>query len=423
MRAQRWRTTAQAQAAPARLAFVAAVVAFAGLVALPFAGSLGEPTDLVTGAAAPTTTTTAAPPAAPAPAPAEVPPADPPPAPAPDAIVVEPPPIVVDDPSAGVGEVAAPLPVEPVGAPDPSTVTVTGGSGSVAGPAAEPVPGRVPTAATAPPSAPPPPPSVSEPPPTPATPAVVPHPERLWVVSIGIDDYQGDRHDLAAARADAITVTDTMAGLGVPADHLYELLDGEATVEGVLAAVDWLVANAGPDDTALFFYAGHVRDLDFGTEVIVTADNRWIADWFLADRFALLQADDAWFAIAGCFGGGFQELLGPGRILTGAADPDELAYESSAFGRSYMVEYLFQRAVAQRMAPEPTVQAAVAWANAELGVAYPDFTLWHADESGHVVSLDGGDRNEAPPPTTTPVQPTPPTATPPRQCVLGLLCD
>jgi hypothetical protein len=378
-----------------RLARAAACVAMAGVASLPFAGWLGSSDEVVATGPAPTTTTAppvaAPPPTTPPPPATTVPPPPPPVAAAP----VEAPPIVVVDPSAGIG--AATAVVEPA-------VVVA----SAEAPAADP-----------PPSLPPP----------PAAGAAAAHPERLWVVSIGIDDYPGDRYDLQAADDDAVAVTDTFVNLGVPNDHIYELLNEEANVAGILAAVRWLVDNAGPDDTAVLFYAGHVRELGGGTEVLVAADGGWVADWYLASELQRLASADAWFAIAGCFAGGFTELLAPGRILTGAAPAGELAYETATFQRSYMVEYLFARAINGRGVSVLTVQAAVAWANERLAVEQPDHVLFQQDDAAHEVSLDGTDRRTAPtpgapgapaPPSSP--SPPPPTTAPPRSCLLGLLC-
>jgi hypothetical protein len=372
----------------------------AGVAALPFAGGLGGDVEEV--ATGPATTTTTAPPAA-APAPTTPAPVAPAPPPLPD-VLVEAPPIVVADVDAGIGE---------------ATVAVTEELAPVVAVAEPPRPVAAIGAASVP------------------TGAAAAHPERLWVVSIGIDDYPGDRHDLQAADDDAVAVTDTFTNLGVPADHVYEVLNGEATVEGILAAVDWLVANAGPEDTAVLFYAGHVREVASGTEVIVAADGRWVADWYLASELVGLRSADAWFAIAACFGGGFTELLAPGRILTGAAPAGQLAYESTEFRRSYMVEYLFARAINGRGASALTVQAAVEWANEQLARDFPERVLFQADDAGHPVSLDGTDRRAERPGGSTPSGPSgptdpastpvatpasPPTTAPPRRCLLGLLC-
>lgn len=381
-----------------RLASVAAGVLVAGLAALPFAGGLATQTELVaTGPGPITTATTAAPAAAPAtplPAPAPVPEA--PPAPEPEPATpefVEPPPIDVVDPSAGVGPPAEALSearLDVVVAPPPA-------------PAPPPPPVLLPPL------------PVSAPGPGPA-PALATHPERIWAVVVGIDDYLGDRYDLAAAAADARTVVAGLAGLGVPGNQILELIDTRATVASVIEAVDWLVANAGPEDTVVFFYAGHLRDLGGGTEVLVTAEGAWVADWFLADRFAPLRARDAWLVIAGCYGGGFDELLAPGRILTAAAPAGALAYESTNYGRSFMVEFLVERALVRGLATEPTVQSLVAWTMAALAAEHPEHQLWHEDWAGHTVSLDGARRDEPGPP------PPPPAPPPTQPCLLGILC-
>jgi hypothetical protein len=251
----------------------------------------------------------------------------------------------------------------------------------------------------------------------------------VWAVVVGIDDYPGRRYDLRAAGADARDLAATLLRYGVPPDHIRPVYDRAASIDGILAAADWLVDHAGPQDTAIFLYAGHIRDLGGGTQAMVTADAGWITDWFLAEQFAGLRSRDAWFVIAGCYGGGFDELLGPGRILTAAAGPGELAYENDTFGRSYLAEYVFHRALLDGNVSEPTVQASVRWAMDRLAEEHPDRQLWNVDQSGHLVSVDGV-RRDGP---VTPVDPTPPTApeapAPPRPddplgptgCLLGLL--
>jgi hypothetical protein len=355
---------------------------------------------------------------------------------------VAPPPIEVDDPDAGVG--AAPDQPPPV-LPDPTA----GGSGDQAvalpadpgppdpAPVADPPPGDgvvvagAPSGPAPPPPPPPPPPTTLPPPPpppppppevAPATATAVAEPGRVWAVAIGIDDYPGTRHDLLAARRDAVTVVDTLLGFGVPQDHILELLDEEATVAALIGAADWLAAHAGPDDVAIFFYAGHVRKFGPGTELIVAADGGWIADWYLGDALAPLIARDTWIVIAGCYGGGFDELLTPGRILTGAAPPWALAYENDDFNRSYLVEYVFERGLRQGLAGVPTVQGAAQWAIDRMAEEAPAHLLWHTDHSVELISVDGARRGPPPDPVAPPEAPTT-TAPPRRPCrIPGLLC-
>jgi hypothetical protein len=220
----------------------------------------------------------------------------------------------------------------------------------------------------------------------------------VWAVVIGIDDYPGERYDLRSATADARDLVAALLRVGVPADQVLALYDRAATADAILGAVDWLVTNADPEDTVVFLYAGHVRELDLDTEAMVTADAGWITDWYLADRFAPLRSRDAWFVLAACYGGGFDELLAPGRVLTAAAGPDELAYESDGYGRSYLAEFLLRRALVEGRAGDPTVQGAVAWAMAQLAEQHPNRQIWSRDEAGHVISLDGIRRDPAPAP-------------------------
>jgi hypothetical protein len=288
-----------------------------------------------------------------------------------------------------------------------------------AGPAAPPAP-AVAVAAPAPPT--------TAAPPAPeagAIPAVPPPPppgERVWAVAVGINDYPGTRSDLVAADNDAIVLQEALLRAGVPGDHVRLVLDGEATVRGVLDAVDWLVTHAGPDDTVVFLYAGHVRDFGQGTEAIITAERGYIADWYLADRLAPLAARDGWFVIAGCYGGGFDELLAPGRVLTAAAAPGQLAFEDDGFGMSYLGEYLLRRGLANGEAGLPTVQADVAWAMARLEEDFPQYQLWNVDQSSGTISLDGVDRDgrRTGDPATGEPPPPPPVDAPP--CRIRILC-
>jgi hypothetical protein len=375
-----------------RLAVVAGSVLACAVASLPYAGSGGDRLDEVatvdgspSRAVAATPTPTTASPVVLASSPAPAPPVEARPAP----------------------PVEAPLPPPPPPPPgaDPTAGVVLGDGPSASGVA-------VPTAA---------PPSPSR-----STVADGPPGERVWAVVIGVDDYPGTRSDLRAAAADAGDLVTALLRFGVPTDHVLPLYDGSATVGGVLGAVDWLVAHAGPEDTAVLLFAGHVRDLGGGTEALVTADAGWIADWYLADRLRALRARDAWFVVAGCYGGGFDELLGPGRVLTAGAGPGELAYENDAYGRSYLAEFVLRRGLVEGAAGAPTVQAAVDYGMRELGRQHPERQVWHVDAAGHVISLDGIRRDG----TAQPGAPSPPPPPEPdgatlvagTLCLLGL-CD
>jgi hypothetical protein len=253
-----------------------------------------------------------------------------------------------------------------------------------------------------------------------------------WAVVIGINHYPGGGHDLLSAVADANDTVTALSMLGVPSSHILAVMDGQATAGVIARASDWLVAHAAPDATAVFFYAGHVRKLAPTTEALVGSDGNLVTDAGLAAHFSHLAARRAWFAIAGCYGGGFEELLAPGRILTGAADANHLAYENETLGRSYMVEYMIRRAIIEGQAPA-TVQSAFAYASSAIAQDYPGRQpVEYEDQAGALdlrppgtpgpatpAAMSSGGPSPAPPPppapppTGAPPASTPPASTPP----------
>ena len=194
-----------------------------------------------------------------------------------------------------------------------------------------------------------------------AAPAPAP-PGGTWAVVIGVNDYARGE-DLHFAEADAQDVATALSGLGTQADHLRVLTGPAATGSAVRAAIDWLVAHAGPDALAVVFFAGHVRRLGPGAEGLRLADESVLADSELAERLAGLRSRRVWITVAGCFGGGFTEVLAPGRVLTAAAAAGEYAYETTEFDRSYLVRFMIREALIERRSA-PTVQDAFAYAAA-----------------------------------------------------------
>jgi hypothetical protein len=229
-----------------------------------------------------------------------------------------------------------------------------------------------------------------------------------WAVMIGINNYPGSRHDLRSAVADANDVNEALARMGVPGDHRLLVRDGQASASVVGRAADWLVAHAGPDAVAVFFYAGHVRKLSSGTEAIVAADGGVVTDAQLAARLHPLQARRSWIGLASCYGGGFTELLAPGRVLSAAAGANSLAYENASFGRSYMVQFMVREAMIDNRAPG-SVQDAFAYARAEISRQYPGREPVEIDQAGAPLVLRPAAAGPPPAPQPKPApQPAPP---------------
>lgn len=219
----------------------------------------------------------------------------------------------------------------------------------------------------------------------------------VFALIIGINDYPGRAVDLRSAVADADDMATALLRYNVPSGNILELVDQAATVGGILSGIQWLEQVAGPSSTAVIYYSGHARKVGPGTEAIVAADGILIPDWYLAGKLSTLQARDTWIVMASCYGGGFDELMQGGRILTAASDANSLAYENEGFGRSYLGEYLVRRGLLQGKAGGPTVQQAFAWAQATLQRDAPARALTQIDMSWGPISLDGVQRTSVPP--------------------------
>ncbi|HVF76096.1 MAG TPA: caspase family protein [Acidimicrobiales bacterium] len=239
-----------------------------------------------------------------------------------------------------------------------------------------------------------------------------------WAVIIGVDDYPGVKYDLRSAVNDAHDMDRALAGMGVPGENRLVLTDGQVTRGTIRNAVEWLTARAGPDAVAVFFFAGHVRKLSATTEAMIGADGRAVSDAELAASLRPLAARRAWVGIAACYGGGFTEVLAPGRVLTGAAPADEPAYENSEFSRSYMVEFMVRQAMIEGRAPE-TVQSAFAYARDALAQKYPNRQPVQFDHGGGALDLrqpgmPAPQRKPSPAPQQPSTRTTPTTAAPPK---------
>ena len=236
-----------------------------------------------------------------------------------------------------------------------------------------------------------------------------------WALVIGINDYPGIRYDLRSAVNDANDVNEALGRLGVTSDRRLVLRDQQADADTIRAGLDWLSAHAGPGSTRVFFFAGHVQRIERGREALVGTDGGIVLDTEVAALLDRSPSERAWITIAGCYGGGFDEVLRPGRILTAAAPADQVACENEGFGRSYLVEYMVRRAMLARGIS--TVEGAFAWAMAELQRDYPERLPVQLDAVGGDLDLRVGpaptSSSSSPPPGSPPPSSPPPSSPPP----------
>lgn len=299
-----------------------------------------------------------------------------------DSRVTEQPTVVM----APTAPVPAPLPLPPVPVPVPAPLPPAPAPLVEAPvPAVEPEERPLPAApigtplAPVPPDAPPVAPLAVVPPSGP-TPLTVASGGRTLAVIVGVDDYPGTDSDLTASVADGRDVAQALSSLGVAPADVLTLFDGQADGETVVRALRWLADAAGPTDTAVLFVAGHVRELGGPTEAFLAADGALVTDEVIAAELAPMRAARSWLVFATCFGGGFDEVLAPGRMLTAAAGPDALAYESLDYGRSFLGEFVLRRGLLGGQAGTTTVEGLVAWAQARLAAEHPDRLLWTAGD-------------------------------------------
>jgi hypothetical protein len=268
-------------------------------------------------------------------------------------------------------------------------------------------------------------------------PSRVPADGEVFALLIGIDDYPGSAYDLRSAVADVDTIDAALAGFDVPAGNRVVLRDGQATRPAVVAAVRSLVRQGGPGATYVLAYAGHALHLDADTQAMLLADGEQLTDRALAELLAPATTQRMWLVFATCFAGGFTELVGPGRVLTGAAPADEQAWEDPALNASYLVHYLVREGWLLGKAGD-SVQEAFTYADAALDRDHPDRRPVQLDEVGGRLLLgpgdpadgldqapDGPDRAPSGGASSEPAPSRPPASPPPEDdeppCVLGVL--
>jgi len=246
------------------------------------------------------------------------------------------------------------------------------------------------------------------------------HQGEVFALIVGLNDYPGTKYDLGAAVADANTVNEALAKFGVPAANRVVLRDGQGRRAQLVGAIQALVQRAGPGSTVVFAYSGHVRKLDSDTEAIIAADGGVLTDQQLASLLAPSRAANMWLLLATCYAGGFTELLGPGRVLTAAADANSLAYESPSINGSYLVHHMVREGWLQGKAG-PTVQQAFAYADGRIKARYPSRRPQQFDRTGGRLAFTRAPTTAA---STGQPRPTTPTTQPPKRttCVLIVLC-
>lgn len=209
-------------------------------------------------------------------------------------------------------------------------------------------------------------------------------PGRTLAVLIGIDRYEAPGLPLAYAAADARLLDETLRRRGPGEVVTRVVLDGEATREGILQALGWLVRTAQPEDLAVVSYSGHglrfggrfyLLPQDFQPEVAsrdaASFEAATLGDLRLQEALLPLQAGNSVLILDACHSGAALEgedwRLGPvnGRGL------GQLAWEK---GMDVLAASQSQESAmeAREIGGQPLGHGLLTWALARDAFARPD---------------------------------------------------
>ncbi len=132
---------------------------------------------------------------------------------------------------------------------------------------------------------------------------------RLFVLAVGVSDYEGDDSDLEYCDDDARALHDLFSST---ASSAYDetittlLVDQDATSVGIVAALEQLREQCRPSDTLILFFSGHgARDPD-GAVYYVPHDDANLLPWqLIAAPLGQTRAGTVLFFSDCCHAGGF----------------------------------------------------------------------------------------------------------------------
>lgn len=203
---------------------------------------------------------------------------------------------------------------------------------------------------------------------------------QVWAAVIGIGDYSNPLvPDLRFTVPDAEAMYAYLIDdLGVPEDHVFKLIDGDATSQRMKSVLGTeLRRRAGEDDLVIIYYAGHgapeldARNLDGdGLEKYLLSWEADPEDLYgtafsmneIANIFGRIQAQRVIFIADACysgasggrtFGGGMRATIsdafldrisgsGRGRVILSASSANEPSQERSDLGHGVFTYYLLE---------------------------------------------------------------------------------
>lgn len=158
-----------------------------------------------------------------------------------------------------------------------------------------------------------------------------------YAIIIGISDYPGDENDLEYCDDDAQDMSDALTLYGYNPGNIHLLTDMNASLTGILNAINDIKSKAVTGDEVVFFFSGHGAngraddgDKEKIDEAIVSHDGSnlvYIWDGELKEWFHGFNTTRIIFIFDSCLAGGMTDLKAPGRVINMACSERGTAYE------------------------------------------------------------------------------------------------
>jgi hypothetical protein len=188
---------------------------------------------------------------------------------------------------------------------------------------------------------------------------------RVYGVFAGISEYGGRANNLAYTAEDAIRVRDALLrGGGMREQDGILLTDAQATVGSIQGAIRQVAAQAGPDDTFVFFYSGHggripragghqPTDPDGLDETLEFYDAGMTDDDFEA-VLSEVNAGKIIIVLDACFSGGFAKdvISVPGRMGLFSSEEDVTSSVAVKFRAGGFLAVFVADAIAEGLADQ-----------------------------------------------------------------------
>jgi len=137
------------------------------------------------------------------------------------------------------------------------------------------------------------------------------NPVNKYALVIGISDYKGSGNDLQYCDDDAVDWTNFLEDEGY---ITITLTDNQATKNGIMNAVDDLLAVEDGNDYVVLTYSGHGSKISGYGSCIITQDLDYIAHSWFESKFNNADSQHIYFTFDACQIGDFKNLINNNRV-------------------------------------------------------------------------------------------------------------